>query len=171
MRTIVLESLKAYPLLQIKAAVVDTAMQIVSVRSGEGVRNDIWHTYGIMERFTPRVLPAMRAARQQHGEIGFGAINRVHVPVALASMALLPVLIGLGWRRRRYAGVASLALTVSVAILANAMLCGALSDPHDRYGARIVWIASFAALIAALKALRERKFRETPAQEAAPGIL
>jgi hypothetical protein len=36
-------------------------------------------------------------------------------------------------------------VTVTVAILANAFICGVLSGPHDRYGARIVWIATLTA--------------------------
>ena len=28
-----------------------------------------------------------------------------------------------------------------LALLANAFVCGVLSNPHDRYGARMVWIA------------------------------
>ena len=50
----------------------------------------MWHTYGIIEHYTPSVVPAMRAARQQHGEIGFTAINAINVPVAWTAMALLP---------------------------------------------------------------------------------
>jgi hypothetical protein len=30
---------------------------------------------------------------------------------------------------------------VLLAILANAAVCGMLANPHDRYGARIVWLA------------------------------
>jgi hypothetical protein len=26
-------------------------------------------------------------------------------------------------------------------LLANAFVCGVLSNPHDRYGARLIWIA------------------------------
>ena len=37
-------------------------------------------------------------------------------------------------------------------LLANAFVCGALSNPHDRYGARVVWLASFAVALAALRA-------------------
>jgi hypothetical protein len=76
MRTIVLESLVDYPGRQIEAAVVATAKQLVSVGTGEGVLTTIWHTYAIMERYTPGVVPAMRAARQQHGELRFEAIKR-----------------------------------------------------------------------------------------------
>ena len=42
---------------------------------------------------------------------------------------------------------------MTVAILANAFVCGALSGPHDRYGARIAWIATFIAAIAILRAI------------------
>jgi hypothetical protein len=48
----------------------------VKVESGEGVLNSIWHTYGIIERYMPTVVPAMRAARQQHGEVSFRALNQ-----------------------------------------------------------------------------------------------
>jgi hypothetical protein len=37
-------------------------------------------------------------------------------------------------------------------LLANALVCGALSNPHDRYGARVVWLATFAVGLAALRA-------------------
>ena len=65
MRTIVVGSLRDYPAMQLKAALVDTAKQLVMVATGQGVLTTIWHTYGTMERYTPSVLPAMRAARQQ----------------------------------------------------------------------------------------------------------
>jgi hypothetical protein len=38
-----------------------------------------------------------------------------------------------------------------VALVANAFICGVLSNPHDRYGARLVWIAVFAVIIAILR--------------------
>jgi hypothetical protein len=44
-------------------------------------------------------------------------------------------------------------VTVTVALLANAFVCGALSGPHDRYGARIAWIATFTVVVAVLHAI------------------
>src|SRR5215471_9205772 len=96
MRTIVLESLVEYPGLQLETALEASAKQLVSVATGEGVLTTIFHTYGIMEHYTPSVVPAMRAARQQHGELRFEAINAVQVPLALAAMAALPLLVWLG---------------------------------------------------------------------------
>jgi hypothetical protein len=149
MRIIVLESLVDYPGEQVAAAVADTAQQLVDIASGEGVVNSIWHTYGIIDRYMPGIAPAMRAARQQHGEVGFRALNALHVPVALLSMLALPfVLFG---RRDDFADLRRLAGTVTVAILANAAVCGALSNPHDRYGARLVWIATLAVALVAMR--------------------
>ena len=156
MATIVRGALRAYPLLQIKAAAQATALQLVRVASGEGVLNEIWHTYAIIERDTPRAVPAMRAARQQHGKIGFEAINRLHVPVALLSLALLPGLIGFGIARPAYGDLAAFGATIAAAVLLNAVVCGALANPHDRYGARMAWVASFAVMLAASRRLMQR---------------
>src|SRR5271170_4114263 len=84
---IVLESLRDYPGLQIKAALVATAKQLVAVGTGEGIVTDIWHTHWAIEQYTPSVAPAMRAARQQRQEIDFAAINTIHEPIAWAAMA------------------------------------------------------------------------------------
>jgi hypothetical protein len=149
MRAIVLGSLRDYLIMQIKAAAVATGRQLVTVATGEGIVNSIWHTYGIIERYTPSVVPAMRAARQQHGEIHFSAINAIHVPVALAAMALLPVLVLLGLWSADFADLGRLASTIALALLGNAAFCGVISNPHDRYGSRMVWIAAFAAALAA----------------------
>jgi hypothetical protein len=152
MRTIVLGSLRDYPLMQIEKAVAATGRQLIAVATGEGVVTTIWHTYGIMQRYMPSVVPAMRAARQQHGEIRLAAINDIHVPVALAAMALLPILMLLGFWRTEFADLGRLAATTALALLANAAFCGVISNPHDRYGSRMVWIAAFAATLAAWRA-------------------
>lgn len=151
MRTIVLESLVEQPVQQIEAALAATAKQLVSVRTGEGVLTTIWHTYSIIERYTPSAVPAMRAARQQHGELHFAALNAMQVPLALMAMALLPALIVLGLRRPGFADLGALAATVSLAILGNAFICGTLSNAHDRYGARLAWVPLLVAALALLR--------------------
>jgi hypothetical protein len=148
MRRIVLESLVAYPWMQLRTALAAALAQLVKVASGEGVLTSVYHTYGMIEMYTPSALPAMRAARQQQGEISFDAINRVHVPVAYLSMLLLPLIVVVALRRPRHADLGALAGTVAFAILANAFICGPLSNAHDRYGARMAWIATFVACVA-----------------------
>jgi hypothetical protein len=153
MRTIVLESLRDYPALQLKAALIATAKQLVAVGTGEGIVTTIWHTHGMIENYTPSAAPAMRAARQQRGEVSFAAINAVDEPVAWAVMALIPLLIILGFYRADFADLGALAATIALALLANAAFCGVISNPHDRYGSRMVWIAAFAAALAAWRGL------------------
>jgi hypothetical protein len=152
MRHIVLRSLEEYPLQQIETAIAATAAQLHLVGTGYGTHDRIWHTYGIIKRFIPGEVPAMQSARQQHGELDFELINRVHVPVALGSLVLAILLLARAARRRDLDAPARLVAIVTVAILANAFVCGALSGPHDRYGSRMAWIATLAVAIAALRA-------------------
>jgi len=148
---IVLNSLAEYPAWQAATALSGTARQLVRVATGEG--NNVWlgHTYGIIERFVPAQLKAMRAARQQRGHLDFTAINAVHVPVALASMLLALILFGHGLRRRPFDDLTLLAGTVTLALLGNAFICAVISGPHDRYGARMAWLATLVVLIAAFR--------------------
>jgi hypothetical protein len=148
---IALHSLAEYPLWQTEAAIAVTAQQLVQVATGEGTHGWIPHTYGIFERYLPAQLAAMRAARQQHWEINFAAINRIHVPVALVSLLLVFAMSGRALWRQRLDDLTLLAATVSLAMLGNAFICGVISGPHDRYGARMVWIATFVVLIAAVR--------------------
>jgi hypothetical protein len=153
MRTIVLGSLRDYPLMQIDAALVATARQLVAVGTGEGVVTTIWHTYGMIEDHTPWVVPAMRAARQQQVGISFRAINMIQEPLAWAAMALLPLLMVFGLGSGSFSDLGRLAITVALALLANAAVCGVISNPHDRYGSRLVWTAVFVVALAAWRIL------------------
>jgi hypothetical protein len=73
-------------------------------------------------------------------------------------MALLPFIALLALRKMLSADIGELAATVALALLANAFVCGALSNPHDRYGARMVWLAVFAVFLAMIQ-LYERSRR------------
>jgi hypothetical protein len=148
---IALHSLAEYPLWQAEAAITATAQQLVHVATGEGTIGWLPHTYGIIERYVPAQAAPMRAARQQHWDIDFAAINWIHVPVALVSLLLVFAITGRAIWRRRLDDLALLAATVSLAMLGNAFICGVISGPHDRYGARLVWIATFVVLLATIR--------------------
>ncbi|MGE0566150.1 MAG: hypothetical protein AB7O50_16740, partial [Pseudolabrys sp.] len=154
MKTIAVEAIKAYPLLQMQTALTAAGRQLINARTGEGVRNDIWHTYAIIEKYMPSAVPALNAARQQHGDISFTAINRLHWPVGLIAMILLPAIV-FGLRSAAYRETREFAAVIALAILGNAVVCGVLSNPHDRYGARMVWLAVFAVIVAGLQIVKE----------------
>jgi len=151
MSFIVLHSLAEYPAWQARAAAMGTAQQLVHVATGEGTDGWLGHTYGIIERYIPAQLRPMLAAQQQRWHFDFTAINRIHVPVALASMLLAAMLFGHGLFRRPLDDITLLAGTVSLAVLGNAFICAAISGPHDRYGARMAWLATALVLIAAIR--------------------
>jgi len=148
---IVVGALKDYPLWQVEAALKATGEQLLDVATGEGTIGWLPHTYGIIEHYIPSQIKSMRAAHQQHWDINFAAVNWLHVPVALGSMLLVLVIFARGLWRRKFDDLALLAATVSFALLGNALICGVISGPHDRYGARLVWIATFTVLLAAAR--------------------
>ncbi|TQF34953.1 hypothetical protein UNPF46_26975 [Bradyrhizobium sp. UNPF46] len=155
MGTIVVESLKDYPAWQAGAALRAMGQQLLHVATGEGTNGWIPHTYGIIERYVPSQVAPMRAARQQHWDVNFDDVNWLHVPVALASMLALVALLGHALANRRLDDLTLLAATVTLALLGNAFICGVISGPHDRYGARMVWVATFVVLMAVARRFGE----------------
>jgi hypothetical protein len=166
MATIVVESLAAYPWLQVKGAVVATARQLVMVNTGYGVNTEVWHTYGMIGRHAPQMEPAMNAAHQQQHDLNFTAMNRVHVPAAYLAMLLLLGMIALPHDRLEH--LKRLACMVALALMANAFVCGALSNPHDRYGARMAWLAVLVILLAPWRANSKRVPKVTPGEIRGP---
>lgn len=151
MDEVVVGSLRDYPLLQMQTAFVAGLRQLFRFATGAGVVNTIWHTYWAIDTFAPSAHHDMWAAHQQHDGIDFTMINRIDVPAGFASLAVLLVTVALGWRKRAFADLGLLAATTTTVLLANAVVCGVLSNPHDRYGARLIWLGP---LIAALLACR-----------------
>jgi hypothetical protein len=148
MQTIAVASLGDYPFLQAQTAVIATVRQLLLAHTGEGVVNNAWHTYRIIEHYTPQLAPAMHSARQQKGEFSFVDINRLQYPAALLAMAFLPVVVILAFRNKLPIHLGEFAAVCALALVTNALICGTLSNPHDRYGARLVWIAVFASVVA-----------------------
>ncbi|MBR0822198.1 hypothetical protein [Bradyrhizobium liaoningense] len=152
---IVVHSLADYPAWQAGAALRAMGQQLMHVATGEGTNVWIGHTYGIIERYLPAQVAPMRAARQQNHGLDFDHVNWLHVPVALASMLALIILLAHALANRRLDDLTLLAATVTLALLGNAFICGVISGPHDRYGARMVWVATFVVLTALTRRLSD----------------
>lgn len=148
---IVTDSLTQYPLAHLRAAVSGTLEQLVRVRSGDMPGPWTWHLQGVLKTHAPHVYGDFAAARQQQNAFEFfSVVNIVHVPVALLATAMLPLLVLRAQRRRLPAALGSLAAFVLIALLGNAFVCGALSNPHDRYQSRIIPVAVLAFALATL---------------------
>ena len=156
-------ALAEYPLWQAKAALADVGEQMLKVATGENTDHpSMMHTYGIFREYQQQQLKLVDAARQQKSHLTFGPINLIHVPVALFSTALVFIMLIRAIFQRRNDDVMLLMATVGLALLGNAAICGVISGPHDRYGSRLVWIATFAVLIAAMKRYPPRSIAPEP---------
>lgn len=137
---VIRESLRRFPLLHVWTAIKLTYEQFVSFQSGDGLSKNVsWLVSDTLQRYYPHDRLHFRWSRQRAG-IDFEAINRVHVPVAGVAQALLPIIAFVAWRRRDRLAFA-MTTGLMLALFGNAFICGALSNPNDRYQARLVWIA------------------------------
>jgi hypothetical protein len=66
-------------------------------------------------------------------------------------------------RQKDLCAIGELATVCLLALLANAFICGTLSNPHDRYGARLIWLAVTAAALAAVRLYEKRQRLRTAA--------
>ena len=148
MRRVAIEATLDYPWLQLKSIVRETALQLAMVETGAGVVNWIWNTYDTIKAHVPAAVPAMAAARQQRIGLSFDAINAFQVPLAWLAMALTPLIVFFAWRRPGFADIGDLGVAVMLGIAGNAAVFGILATAHNRYGARLVWLAGFVVLVA-----------------------
>jgi len=149
---LVKECVKSYPGMVVWTSLRATVEQMTRVATGDGFDEFQTDTRGIFTIALPRTADAFNAARQQQNQITrplFAALNAVYIPVAHFSLLGLLVVAGWGVRARRH-DLAGIALFTLLALWGNAFICGALSNPHDRYQSRLVWLAPLVVGMAVL---------------------
>ena len=97
-------------------------------------------------KYRPAMLPALDQSRQVRDSNPKALLRTITTFVAVVALLALPFLLVTAWRRRDRDAFALL-IVVLLALVTNAALAGALSDVHDRYQSRVVWLAPFAALL------------------------
>jgi hypothetical protein len=148
-KRVILSTLWLYAGTHISTALQATMEQLVTLDTGEGLHpHDNWHVEWVLTQHAPNALARYRASAQYGDRFDFITINRVHVPIALVAMAALPVLFIV--LRRRGRAAAALVLTVLIALVANAAICGMFSGATFRYQSRLVPLAVLAVIIAAV---------------------
>jgi hypothetical protein len=154
------EIIKRYPGAFLMSAARLSARQFVTLRTGEGFEPMQQFMGEGMRIFWWWEMPAFLNARQQSQPTGqllpLDPVNAIHVPAALVAFAALLVLAVMAWRRRD-ATTTTVAILILLTYLGNAVLCGAVSNPADRYGARIAWVVVLGALSVGVTTLRARR--------------
>jgi hypothetical protein len=151
---IVGETLRSRPFDVAQAMLRNMLTQLVTATVGDTLVADhlaVAVRPRIAEGFPAREVAAFDAALQPRGALLAAASPFLwpHAPVLL----LGAVLAGLAWWRSARAGELrklGLVVGVLVGITANAFATGALSKPHLRYEARILWLMPVVAVLALL---------------------
>lgn len=145
---IVATTLREQPLETAQAMIANTLRQ--ALRTGVGDTLDPSDLRGGVADVVADVLGAGERARFQSGAQLRGDLvapsDWVHACALVVALALIVAWGATGRWRRKPAATAFLACAL-IGILANAFMTGALSGPHDRYGARIAWLIVAAAAV------------------------
>jgi hypothetical protein len=136
------EGFKRYPFRELGAMLWNGTRQFFMFRTGDGIAPQEWVLNTEFKSFLPHQMKAYATARQQKEEISFVLLNIVHVGLAGFAMFVLAAMVWNGVRRRDWREIA-LPVFLLVALLGNAMVCGATSGPHDRYQGRMIWVPVF----------------------------
>lgn len=156
------EIIDRHPIEFARTAAQLTLEQIVTFKTGEGFRTMVGFLDLELRTYYPRENAAFLAARQQGykdvEDSPMMAINRFQTPFMLASLPLILVVVVLAWRQDDRWKLTMSGL-VTLAYLGNSFICGAISNPADRYNNRIVWLVVLAVLVLLPPLLRVEKER------------
>ena len=121
-------------------------LMLLTLQTGDGITADNnWHAEWVFREHAPHALKLYYRSAQSRNALHFTAINALQVPVALLATAVLPFLFVLLLRRRPAA--AMFVLTMMMALLANAAICGVFAGPGSRYQSRLVPVAILAVMV------------------------
>ncbi|WP_343893191.1 hypothetical protein [Craurococcus roseus] len=146
------ETLAREPWGVLRAAAGNTLRQLLAVRVGDTLVPD--HLAVSVAEELARAFPAVEGARfaaslQFRGALPAAAspFLWLHPFALLAGAVALPFAVWRAWAGGDVRLLGFLAC-VAAGVLANAAVLGALSGPHDRYGARVAWLLPLAGLLA-----------------------
>ena len=100
-----------------------------------------------LRQYLPHGLPAFLASPQADERFPRRLMMLATTPIAMAAM-LLAGLALITAIRRRDAAMASLLAAITACLLVNAAMAGSLSDVHDRYQSRLIWLLPFVVMLA-----------------------
>ncbi len=145
---IVRATLRAHPVEVAWAMLGNALRQLVTAGAGDTLVND--HLAAavrprIAEGFPARELAAFDGSLQSRGQLpaAVAPILSLHAPVLVLGVALALAALWRGDALRR-----RLMIGLVIGVAANAFATGALSKPHQRYEARILWLVPVVAVIA-----------------------
>lgn len=144
---IILSALRAEPGAVAWQAVSNTALQFISFRSGDALLRPSKFNDDIWREVFPPVEQARYHAGMQFRGIAMIPVGLQALHVIIGAISIVAVAAGAVGALRRRAAISGLLAAVTVGLLANAFVAGALSGIYDRYQSRFVWLALFALML------------------------
>jgi hypothetical protein len=153
-RRIVQGCLRKYPFTYAWISLKLMFQQLAMVETGDGLTPMKFFVGHAIRDHYPREMAAFANAEQQAG-IDFTLINDIQVPVQLVSFFALFAVLWFAWRQRDRVSV-TLSALVLLAFFGNAFVCGALSNPNDRYQSRIAWVGVLVVMLTSVRLVERR---------------
>jgi hypothetical protein len=152
-RAILWETIRREPLRVALDGVRDTFEQLVTARVGDTLtRAHIGEgVLGHVQRFGPREVARFQAGAQWQDRMTALVAPFLWVQGPALVLGSLTLVV-LGWHGRRDRPAVGLVACIAVGLLANSFATGALSGPHDRYGARVAWLVVLGAAVLGMRA-------------------
>ncbi|MBI5165474.1 MAG: hypothetical protein HY985_16410 [Magnetospirillum sp.] len=153
---IVTEIIRHYPEEVARHSIEATIEQLAQTEVGEGLNPKIRENWAgdfldVEKARFPHELRAYLHSRQNtEPGIDFAPVNALQVPLGLATVGITVAMLLLGLKRRDRTA-SGLAFLVLVVMIGNALVCGALSNPHHRYQSRMLFLAMFATAVGAIR--------------------
>jgi hypothetical protein len=138
-------ALKEQPLAFASMATRATASQFVHYQALDDECPENCRMLKLFE-WRPSLIEPVHASRQLTNGLPRHEVRVLTTLTSTTGLILLLPLLGMAIRRRDPIAV-SLLLTIILCLVANAAMAGALSDVHDRYQSRIIWLAPFSAMV------------------------
>jgi hypothetical protein len=142
-------SIKEQPLAFVRKALIATGRQFARFSSLDDECPSRCTMNGLVTAH-PELKGPLYGSRQLRDTLPKTPIRLMTEAITISALLLLPVILLAALRRKDQTAV-SLLVAVAGGLLVNAAMAGALSDVHDRYQSRIVWLVPFAVALVLMR--------------------
>jgi hypothetical protein len=163
-----------YPYL-VQEGLRSTLRQLTHISHGDGLvpQREYTNPYWKVLEFAPYEIKAYLSSLQNRGQLHFDDLNARFYGAELLALVVAAAVVACARRSAaaRYTPLLLLLLIVSMGLVANAFVTGALANVLDRLQGRVAWLLPFAALLVLAECGPDwaRRAWQAVRQPAAPG--
>ena len=153
------------PLGQLSASLRDAGHQLTSIGLWEASYRE-QEKKSLDQRLPPDLLQRLHGSAAYQGRMPIATFEWILIVTFYGSICFVAATLLWGATRRALQpAVISVAVWMLVGVVVNAVVCGVISGPHERYSTRVQWLLALAALLI-LTALLAHRARHSGPQSA-----